>query len=264
MRPWIFLGLAACVSKGRYEIAEVQLDATRLALSARTAETTRAEIAAEAAAVQAKAEIDARQIQLDALTADLAALRAERDALLAEKAGWMTAPASPPPELAAALALAAERQRAAAEALDEIQAVSKAFAAVVASGGELRLDDGVAVSVPSRLLFQEGWTTLSPRGQELTAAIVEALRALPGRQVEIVGHADPAPVHSSELPSAWERGLLPAVALAREIQAAGLDLRLTAASRAAGEPPRPGADADRVELWIRPDPQAETRFAPRE
>ncbi len=265
VRPLLFLLLTGCVSKGRYEIALVQRDATRIALSARSAEAIHASLDAESDKAALEAEIASRQAQLDALALEIATTRAARDALLGEKALWGTAPAAPPPELAQALASAADDAAVALRKSSREQEVAAAFAAVIERGATLSLqDDAVVVSIPSGLLFQEGWVTLSPRGLELVAEVVASLGGLSGRTLQIVGHAAPTPVHSRELPSAWERALLPAVALAREIASANPAMPLTASSRAAGEPPPAGQDADRVELWIEDDPSAAARFAPRE
>lgn len=285
----VFLAfLSACVPKGRHELTEVQLDATRTALSARAAQCAADGQACEATVAALEAEISARQAQLDELArrealrdaeiVRLEALRvglaAELEALAAELAKKGKAPPPQPAETVGGRAVAdiaaavgehlretIERERHAA-ARAETEA---AFAALVAEGrAELATrGEAVVVRFPTALLFQEGFTTLSPRGEQVAQAAAEALSRLPGRTVTVEGHTDDAPVHTAEWPSNWERGFSRAVAVLRALEAAGAGTRLSAASFAATRPLGPDArQNDRVELVVALDPELPTAFAP--
>lgn len=120
-----------------------------------------------------------------------------------------------------------------------------------------RTPDATVVRVETRRLFQEGWTTLSPRGQQLVQAIATALRKLPGHRITVEGHTDDVPRHSAQFPSNWERGFGRAVTVLRGLTATAPHLHISAASFAATRP-LVADDADdrnrRVEIWIRSDP----------
>jgi flagellar motor protein MotB len=292
----LLLAGAACVPKGRYELAEVQLAATRAALSARTGECAQDASAAEARVRELVGEIARRQLQLDelharaalrnarldrtqarevVLLAELEALRAERDAL---RAAWpKKAPPPPPgpvptPEADVARQEATrdlqehfhedlERQRAA----DARQADAAAFGSLVAAGHAtvLARGDSTVVRIPTALLFQEGFSTLSARGRQLADEVAAALRQVPGRRVTIEGHTDDRPVHTAEYPSNWERGFGQAMALLHALEDARAPAALSAASFAGTAPLGPDEEANRrLELVIALDPELATAFPP--
>jgi len=124
----------------------------------------------------------------------------------------------------------------------------------------VRAEDGTVIRIETRRLFQEGWTTLSPRGLQIVDAVGGALAKLPGRIVSVEGHTDDAPVHSAQYPSNWERAFGPAVAVLRQLRTAAPNLRISATSHASRQPvvphDTPGAEAQnrRVEIRVRADP----------
>lgn len=296
MRAAALVVLAACVPKGRYELATVQLEATRTALSARTGECARDANEGRAQRQELIGEIARRQLQLDELQARASirdvtldvlqsrelTLRAEVDALAAERdalrAAWpRRGPAPPVPPAAtpgadegrveAAAALQAhfhedlERRR-----VEEARAEdAAAFAGLVESGRATLTGRGTAtvVSLPTELLFQEGFSTLSARGRQIALEVAEALRRVPGRRLTIEGHTDARPVHTAEFPSNWERGFGQAVALLHALEAEEVPVGLSAASFGGTRPL--GADegaSRRLELVLSLDPDLATAFAP--
>ena len=274
LRPvWVAAAFAACVPKGKHEILEIQLSATREAMSARAAQSAEDQRALEAELSRQQAEIALRQAQLDALSAELERSSASLAEARAELAGlWARAEGGTVDEQVANV----HRAAAALDALDREQADRFAVAAQqeaaiqafqpLADRGAVALvpgPDALVVRIPTGQLFQEGWATLSPRGEQLAADVAAALATLPGRPVEIVGHTDAAPRHSATWPSNWEEGFSRAVVLLRTLEAAGTPVPLTAAS-AAGTHPLGGdpADDSRVELWIDLRPAAVERFTP--
>jgi chemotaxis protein MotB len=130
---------------------------------------------------------------------------------------------------------------------------------------ELRIEDTeVVVTVPLAQLVQEGWTTLSPRGEVLVKDLARALSAVPGAPVRVEGHTDTVPRHSATFPSNWERGFGAALVMLRGLEAEGAPVQLSAASLA-GTRPLDGIDPQddaqqRVELWVELDPAAQQRF----
>jgi flagellar motor protein MotB len=292
--------LAACVPKGRYELTQVQLEATRLAMDTRVAACAQDQHTAEALRFDLEEEVALRQLQLDELDArcgvveaEVTALRAERALLLDElvqlrddlEAARATRRGPPPapvvlPEVARlaredvlAKITAHERDRLLHERIESANAGTReAFAELVEQGrvavAEAPTGEAVVVTIPSGLLFQEGFATLSPRGQELVEAVGRALERVPGRAVVVLGHTDDRKAHSADFPSNWERAFTYALAVVRGLQGAGTPASFTAASAGESAPAAPNEEAagrkanERVELWIRLDPLLTTRFAP--
>ncbi|MEN0063644.1 MAG: OmpA family protein [Myxococcota bacterium] len=123
-----------------------------------------------------------------------------------------------------------------------------------------RVEDGSVIRIETRRLFQEGWTTLSPRGQQIVEAIGTALASLPGRRISVEGHTDDAPIHTAQFPSNWERGFGRAIAVLRGLTEVAPRLRISATSFASSRPivPHDTPDAEtqnrRVEIVVRGDP----------
>jgi len=277
----------ACVSKGRYELLEIQLDATRTAMSARSAQGVEDARALEARIVELEQEIAERQAQLDALLAaagerdeamatvhaELVTLRAELEGLRGDA---VVDPEAPVVEVDSELAEgldALQREREAAAAAERAAAaVHDAFEAIVASDRLTLRDEperGVVVAVvPLGQLFQEGWTTLSPRGEVLAADLAEALRQLPGRDVRVEGHTDARPRHSAEFASNWERGFASALVVARVMEREEVGVALSVASYGglrpliAGEGREAESTNNRIELVIDANPATLPAYAP--
>jgi chemotaxis protein MotB len=296
--------LAGCVPKGTHEVAVVQLEATRTALSARTAQCIEDASAAELAQAALQEEIAARQLQLDELVArgtsrdqDLARLQTERLALLDElarvqgqlealkaelakrqKGSKGPAPSVPGPpsivelardEVSTALIAHHQEEIERERLLAAYSAAKTAFTPLIEQGRAevLPRGDHTVVRIPTELLFQEGFSTLSPRGSQIVAEAAQALGAIPGRIVTIEAHTDDRPVHTAEFPSNWERGFAYAVAVLRALEGSDAPARLSAASFADSRPLVPHdsperARNERIELFIRVDPELSERFPP--
>lgn len=299
----LLFSLHACVPKGAHEVAIVQLEATRSALSARTAQCIEEGSQAEARYFTLLEEINARQLQLDELVArgealdqELAVLQASQLALideLAEREAEVAAlnaeilkmrkgkpPAASPAVVPNAAMLARDdiKNALAAHLAEEVEhrrlvegreTTIVAFAPLVSAGRAevVARGDHTVVRIPTGMLFQEGFTTLSPRGSQIVDDVVAALRAVPGRYLTVEAHTDDRPVHTAELPSNWERGFAYAIAVLRALESAEAPARLSAASFAATRPlvDNSGAEREkneRIELFLRIDPEIANRFAP--
>jgi chemotaxis protein MotB len=289
---WLSALLASgCVSKGSYELLEVKLDATRAAMSARSAQSVEEARALEERVEELQAEIARRQVQLDELVAraadtdvrmqalqqELAAALAELEALRAEQVPPVAEEGDegepvPTPRLAEALGALDAQQARAASAARMQQAVAEAFDELVQAGKvSLREEPGrgvVVVVVPKGQLFQEGWTTLSPRGEVLAADIASALKQLPGREVRVEGHTDTRPKHSAEFASNWERGFAPALTLVRVLTSEEVPVALSVASVGGERPLVEGTDEvahatnNRLELVVAASPDDLPAFEP--
>jgi chemotaxis protein MotB len=298
----VWLALLGCVPKGTHEVAVVQLEATRTALSARTAQCIEEASSAELAQTALKEEILARQLQLDELTArgdsrdqELARLQAERLALLdelargqaeleklraelAKRSKGSKSPELPGPPTVVELARDEVTTALVAHHQEEIDrerllaaysAAKSAFTALIEQGRVevLPRGDHTVVRISTELLFQEGFTTLSPRGSQIVAEVAQALGSIPGRIIMIEAHTDNRPVHTAELASNWERGFAYAIAVLRALEGSGAPARLSAASFADSRPIVPHnsperARNERIELFIRVDPELPELFPP--
>jgi len=285
------LGSTACVSKGRYELLQTQLTATRSAMSARSLKAAQDVRALEEQIEALQGEITLRQEQLDELTA-VGETQARQLGELNELVGRMRAelevlraklpePSQPSGEEAPAVVAVDDRIAAGLAALVDLEqhidaharsvaTVEAAFAEVVASGRAEVLVDGrdVIVRVPQGQLFQEGWTTLSPRGEVLATDLATSLADLPGRTVRVEGHTDTRPRHSGDFASNWERGFGSALTLVRAMTVEEPPVDLVVGSWGGARPLVDGTDAEanarnaRVELVVDAHPEELAAFEP--
>ncbi|MCP4572095.1 MAG: OmpA family protein [bacterium] len=83
------------------------------------------------------------------------------------------------------------------------------------------LDDGVLFELPVPLLFPSGAADLKVEANPLLERLARMFRKFPG-QVEVQGHTDNVPIHSTRFPSNWELSAARAVAVARNFHGLGL------------------------------------------
>jgi len=62
---------------------------------------------------------------------------------------------------------------------------------------------GLVISLPQAVLFPPGSDTVSPEAQQSIAQIAEVLGDIPN-DVQLIGHADIAPIHNRRFHSNWE------------------------------------------------------------
>lgn len=281
---WIALVAAlagsGCVTSGDYELIEVQLDATRMALSTRQAACNEAQTAADEHIRGLDHEIADRQAQLDALIGRHEQERSACDDLGARYADLVAAlpdPASPPKERAplllatrdeivAAIDGATMAAARAAEAEADLARVEAALRPLEANGRGVvhRRAGSVVLRLTAASLFNENTVVLSPRGRAIVDELAEALLPLSDRRLEIEGHTSAVPHHSAAFASNWELGFGYAITVLRALQGEGAPQHLMAASLA-DTMPVPGAPIDanaRVEIVVLPDVSVHTRFAP--
>jgi flagellar motor protein MotB len=293
MRGIIVLALlTACVPKGRYEVAQIQLGATRAALNAREAASREALEAArereEALAVrvaETASQIAVQQEHVAELEAEvdrLARSNAEHVLRAAEvcllPAGSPEEPVEPVDEalapiyvkrahieaslddVAEALAARAREELAVIERQHKHDAVVTAFAPLVEADRAtvLQTDEGSVVRILVAKLYNENRTSLSPLGLEVLRTTTKALAELRDHDVTVVGHTDDVPYNSAQLPSNWELGFAYAAGVLRTLKDMGVTLPLVAGSRAGEEPAVPGTTPEarrlnrRVELVLVP------------
>ncbi len=82
------------------------------------------------------------------------------------------------------------------------------------------LDDRLAISLPSDLIFELGQAELAPDARSAMLELGEALRAI-DNEVMVVGHSDLAPISGRLYPTNWELSLVRALSISKLIRSGG-------------------------------------------
>jgi chemotaxis protein MotB len=286
--PLLTLVLAGCISKGDYELVQVQLDATRTALSAKNAscyeelETRDAQIAA------LERELEATRGRFEGLEERHQQLLVEVESSRSSLAELITTctppePPKPPPrrrrpmveepeqplpplvqatveEVQQALALRSRSLYEREQDRQAHQAWVLAFATMLDEGRvSVHQSQGkTMVRVPTVQIFNEGRVSVSPRGELLLSALAQALSDSEGMHIQVAAHTDDMPVHTAEHNSSWELCFDQALVVVRSLEQAGVPAQLSAASFAGQQPISSNDDADgrkrnrRIELTLSP------------
>lgn len=274
--------LASCVTKGRFEVSQIQLDATRAALSTRDAEARRAaeaargrEDALEGRIGELETSLQVQQVHQDELTAEVERLTSA----LAEHTlrGQTECPplpepppppeGEPPPDPVEEAPDVTERRLHVAASLETVRDAldARARARLIAAerntlhtqvedafqsltDDELAFidprEEGTVVRFLVAKLYNENQTTLSPLGIELVDRMAVALRQLPAHRLVVVGHTDDRAVHSLVHPSNWELAFAYAAGVVRSLKDAAIPMEMSAESRAGEDPLVPPIDAE--------------------
>lgn len=254
----LLLLLSGCVTRGTHELVEVQLEATRTAMSSRTAQC-QVELLEREDRLGAFAEANENQaIALAALTDRCAAIEDELELHRAEIADHVVAEGevdAPTAEVREALT-AHGRQRIEARAHAAfVTEVERRFDALVKQGQVAIVvgEDRVVVRILAIQLFNEGNVRVSPRGDLLIDAVAAALKDAPGWSARIEGHTETPPRHTAQHPSNWELGFDLALTTLRHLEELEIGLPMSVASFAGTEPIVDGPTGNqRVEIVLTP------------
>ncbi len=279
--------LIGCISKGDYELIQVQLDATRTALSAKNASCYEEAELREQQVADLERELEATRTRLDGLDERHMQLLAEVEstrAALAELITTCTPPEEPEPprrrgrtpepepeplpplvqatvdEVQEALALRSRQLYEREQDREAHQAWTLAFSRMLAEGRlGLYLSQGTTmVRVPTVQIFNEGRVTVSPRGEILLQQMAEALMGSEGLHIQVAAHTDNLPVHTADHNSSWELCFEQALVVVRTLEAAGVPATMSAASFAGEQPistnesPEGRKRNRRIELTLQP------------
>ncbi len=240
--------LLSCVPRGSHEVVQVQLDATRMALSARDLacfeegrdKDTKIELLSSTVQ-QADERCSSLEEQLAAQADELATVRGHLATLSTR------VPATPEeevedPELdvvveavSAAMAREAQARREAAQEQAIMARWQDLFDVPPLAGRVELVDDGgrVMLRIPSAQIFNEGRVTVSPRGSQLLDQLAHSLSADGPVDLEIVAHTDDRPHHSAEHASNWELTYAQARLVMRVLQEKGVEGRVVVGAAAA-------------------------------
>jgi chemotaxis protein MotB len=111
-----------------------------------------------------------------------------------------------------------------------LRTLSTEVAALVESQGltgqvVARIDDeGLAIQIQDRIVFESGVAALSPDGRALVDKIAKLIDDLPATyQVLVEGHTDDVPIATAQFPSNWELSAARALEVRRTLAKAGVD-----------------------------------------
>ena len=251
------LFLAGCVSKGDHELIQVQLDATRTALSAKNLSCYEDMEARDARLAALELELEAGRARLGDLDERHQQLLEELEITRTALSTLITSCVQPDPEeedpeeeplpplvqatleevheaLATRSRIAYEQER----SRRGHQAIVQAFA-TLQEDGRLSVEsiEGVTLlRIPSVQIFNEGRVSISPRGELLLQALADALRDSGVSAIQVAAHTDDRPHHTAEHNSSWELGFDQALAVVRVLEQAQVPASLSAASFAGQQP----------------------------
>jgi chemotaxis protein MotB len=285
---WVLVFLS-CISKGTHELVEVQLDATRTALSARNAQCYLDLSARDATIAELERRLRGLEDERTALGDRNVQLEAELDARRQELAALITQASRPVgatkgklPELEPLVASTADEVKASISLksaydfetrrrADAHESWVRRFRVLSEKGHAqvLAIDGHTVVRIPSKVIFNEGQVTVSPRGEVVLAELVAAVRGAPAKSIDVIAHTDAAAYHTAEFDSSWELGFAEAMTVVRTLTDANLGVKLSAGSAAGTQQidtTTEGKDRNpRIELWVETDatvPTAPTKDAP--
>ena len=274
---WLLV-LLSCISKGTHELVEVQLDATRTALSARNAQCYLDVSARDSTIAGLESHLQALEEDRKALGDRNAQLEAEIDARRNELAAFVTQTSRPvtvvkgkplPPmeplvlstadEVKASISLKSAYDFETRRRADAHEAWVRRFRAMTELGYAevLAIDGRTVVRIPSKVIFNEGQLTVSPRGEVVLTDLVIAVRGAPAKSIAVVAHTDENAYHTAEFDSNWELGFAEAMTVVRTLTDANLGVKLSAGSAAGTQPidttPEGKGRNPRIELWVETD-----------
>ncbi|MEX2453929.1 MAG: flagellar motor protein MotB [Rhodospirillaceae bacterium] len=91
-----------------------------------------------------------------------------------------------------------------------------------------RREDRLVVALPAELLFALGRADIVADARPILFALAGVLGTV-GNHVDIVGHADPAPIRDSHFGTNWQLSIARAVSVANELRRSGYHRRLSPA-----------------------------------
>ena len=258
MRYLPFVLLAACVTSGKYDALQKQLDETKATLTHQLGDKDAQLKAKDDDLSACRAKVD--QGAEDLKRCEVGRTKAEADlaATLRDKAALKASADA----MTAALAESDKRKAEAEKRLSETRKLLAQLRSMIDAGKlKVKIVDGrMVLALATDVLFASGSAELSPGGLATINEVTGVLLTIPDRKFQVEGHTDNVPIHNSRFPSNWELGAGRAITIVNTMVAAGMaPTRLSAASY--GEfRPIAGNDTDlgkssnrRIEIVVVPD-----------
>jgi len=259
MRTFVlFLAAAGCVSSGKYDALQKQLDDTKATLTHQLGDKD-GQLKAkgdELSACKSKGEQTADDVKRcesarAKLESDLAATVRDRAALKTSA-----------DEMKAALADADKRKAEAEHRLAETRKLLAQLKSMIDAGKlKVKIVEGrMVLALATDVLFASGSAELSPGGLATINEVTSVLLTIPERKFQVEGHTDNVPIKTARFPSNWELGAGRAITIVNTMVAAGMaPTRLSAASYGqfrpvAGNEAELGRSSNRrIEIVVVPD-----------
>jgi len=109
-------------------------------------------------------------------------------------------------------------------------------------------DEGLAIQIQDRIVFQSGVAALAPEGRPLVSKIARILEKVPERyRVMVEGHTDDVPIATAQFPSNWELSAARALEVRRELARAGVQDKRLSVKALADTEPLPPLDGETLE-----------------
>ena len=254
----IALCAAGCVSSGKYDALQKQLDETRATLTHQLGEKDGQLKAKDDELTACKTRAD--QTADDLKRCETGRTKAEADlaATLRDKAALKTSV----DDMKAALAESDKRKAEAEKRLAETRKLLTQLRSMIDAGKlKVKIVDGrMVLALATDVLYASGSAELSPGGLATINEVTSVLLTIPDRKFQIEGHTDNVPIHNSRFPSNWELGAGRAITIVNTMVAAGMaPTRLSAASfgefrPVAGNDTELGRSSNRrIEIVVVPD-----------
>lgn len=254
----LFVFATACVSSGKYDALQKQLDETKTTLSGRVQSLEDQIKAKDAQIAEAKARGDGQDADIKRLEAERGRLEAELAATVRDKAALK----SSADDLRAALADTNRRKAEAEKRVAEYKKLLAQLKSMIDAGKlKVKIVDGrMVLALATDVLFPSGSAELSPPGLATINEMTGVLLTIGDRKLQVEGHTDNVPIKTARFPSNWHLGAGRAITIVNTMMAAGMaPQRLSAASYGEFRPVA-GNDTDagravnrRIEIVVVPD-----------
>lgn len=257
--------LLACVPKVRHEALEMDLDATKAELVARTEAKDREIVDLRAALSAEQAEVVSLEAQLEELRGRLAAEEKRSKGLVDEKAALLSDKARMKgslDEMKTALAELEARKATAEKRVAEYRDLLGRFRSLIDAGKlQVKIVDGrMVVALATDVLFASGSAALSPEGKAAIQEVTRVLVTIPGKDYQVEGHTDNVPIATAQYPSNWELAAARSITVVRAMIEAGMPAnRASAAAYGEYNPVKDNGTAEgraanrRIEIVVVPD-----------
>jgi chemotaxis protein MotB len=207
---------------------------------------------------QQKQLVIARNADLDAKEAENEALKKRLAALESEKTGVSSALADAKKTMEDLLRAQAQAEARAAQFRTLVERFRK-----MTESGKLKVeirDNRMIVSLGDRILFDPGKTQVKKEGAETLKQVTAILKEVQGRDFQVAGHTDNAPIKSARYRSNWDLSTARAVEVVNFMIASGMESgRLSAAGYsdqapvASNDSPDGRSSNRRIEITLMPN-----------
>jgi chemotaxis protein MotB len=253
------LALASgCVSSGKHNALQKQLDETKTTLGGQIADKERRIAELDGQIKELRLKGDEQRESIKRLEDERARVEGELATVIKDRA-QLKASAD---EMRTALAETNRRKMEAEKRLSEFRKLLGQLRSMIDAGKlKVKIVDGrMVLALPSDVLFASGSAELSPAGMQAVSEVTAILLTIPDRQLQIEGHTDNVPIRTARFPSNWELGAARAMTIVRTMMSVGMNPGRVSAASFGEFRPAAGNDSEqgrlqnrRIEIVVVPD-----------